>query len=200
MYCIGLTGNIASGKSTAIDCFRQLGVTVFSADVIARELTAPGQAALTAIQQHFGPDVITDSGELNRRALRAVIFASPAERQWLEHLLHPLIQDEIKRCVEQAEGPYCVVEIPLLVDRKHYPYLNRVLLILADKEQQISRVMARDHCDRNQALAILAAQPGDDARRKLADDTLINRGSLAQFQQRIKKLHANYLHLAAENE
>jgi len=200
MYSIGLTGNIASGKSSAIQCFQSLGVDVISADVIARELTAPNQPALFAIRQQFGEAFILPSGELNRSALRQLIFKQPEQRAWLERLLHPKIQDEIKEQVMRSNGPYCVVEIPLLHNRKAYPFLNRILVILAEREQQIERVMARDHCDRAHAEAILATQPDDQARRDLADDLIINTGSRTQLQTQIKKLHANYLHLAAENE
>ncbi|MGQ3892254.1 dephospho-CoA kinase [Legionella sp. CNM-4043-24] len=200
MFSVGLTGNLASGKSTAIKCFESLGIPVVSADVIARDLTAPGQPALAAIQQHLGDACILDSGQLNRAAVRELIFTEPRQRIWLEGLLHPLIKDEIKRQIQNSQGPYCVVEIPLLKDRQSYPYLNRILVILAEKEQQIARVMARDHCSKEQAQAILATQPDDQARRELADDLIINRGSIRQLEQQIKILHTNYLHLAAENE
>lgn len=200
MYSVGLTGNIASGKSTAIQCFQSLGVPVISADAVARDLTAPGKPALQAIKNHFGNSFILDSGQLDRAALRHMVFTQPEQRIWLEGLLHPLIKDEIKRLASLSKGPYCVIEIPLLSRRDAYPWLNRVLVILASQAIQIERVMARDHCDKSQALAILATQPDDQARRDLADDLLVNRGTVAQLQEHIKKLHAKYLHLAAENE
>lgn len=196
MYSIGLTGNIASGKSTVSRFFHSLGVPIISADVIARELTAKDQPALTTITQHFGDVVITPEGHLDRQALRRIIFADPIARQWLESLLHPLIKAEISRQAHDAVGPYCLVEIPLLKSKADYPWLNRILVILANHEHQIGRVMARDHCDRDQAVAILSTQPDDTARKNLADDLIINSGSLAELEQQINKLHKHYLHLA----
>ncbi|MFC7782160.1 dephospho-CoA kinase [Legionella taurinensis] len=195
MYCVGLTGNIASGKSSAIRCFKSLGIPVVIADDIAREVTAPGQPALRAIQQHFG-DAMLHQGHLNRSKLRQLIFKQPEERQWLESLLHPLIRRQIEMRVTSFKAPYCVIEIPLLLDRSHYPYLNRILVILSESERLIERVMARDQHTREEALAILAAQPDEAARRAIADDLVINEGSLADFEQKIYDLHEKYLFLA----
>jgi dephospho-CoA kinase len=200
MFCVGLTGNIASGKSTAIRYFQDLGVSVISADVISRDLTAANQPALLKIKQHFGDQILTPTGDLNRSRLRQLIFADQKERKWLEALLHPLIRDAIKTQVLQSQGPYCVVEIPLLLNRKDYPYINRILVLLADRNKQTERVMARDQCDKQHALDILAAQPSDSARREIADDLILNHGSIEELNAQIKKLHASYLLLATENQ
>ncbi|WP_239005184.1 dephospho-CoA kinase [Legionella sp. MW5194] len=197
MYCVGLTGNIASGKSSAIRCFKRLGIPVVIADDIAREVTAPGQPALRAIQEHFG-DTMLHQGELNRSKLRQLIFKHPDERQWLETLLHPLIRRQIETRITSFAAPYCVIEIPLLLDRSHYPYLNRILVILSEPERLIERVMTRDQHTREEALAILAAQPDEAARRAIADDLIINEGSIVEFEHKINDLHEKYLFLASQ--
>ena len=196
MYCIGLTGNIASGKSTVATFFETLGITVISADKIARELTALGQPALHSIEEYFGKSVIYSSGELNRNGLRQRIFKEPKQRLWLERLLHPLIRRGIHSKINEARSAYCVIEIPLLNNRLDYPYLNRVLLILAEQEQQIKRVMLRDNCSREQSLAILATQVDDLIRQKMADDIIVNNGTLLELSAKVENLHAQYLQLA----
>lgn len=198
MFCVGLTGNIASGKSTAMHCFHNLGVPVIIADNIAREITSPGQPAVGLIKHHFGNSIVTSLGELNRAALREIIFADPEERQWLEDLLHPLIRRRIEQHILLLQGPYCVIEIPLLLRRQDYPYLNRVLAIIADDELLISRVMQRDDSSREQALAILASQPDNEARRALADDVIVNNGSIDDLEKEIVRLHEHYLTYSAQ--
>ena len=113
MYCVGLTGTIASGKSTALAYFAELGIATLSADAIARQITTTNAAVLLAIRNYFGDCVFLPSGELNRRALRAIIFSDPQQRQWLEKLLHPLIKQQIQEEIKKITTPYCVIEIPL---------------------------------------------------------------------------------------
>jgi len=196
MYCIGLTGGIASGKSTVSSYFLTLGIDVISADHIARTLTTSNQPAFDAIKQHFGIDVVTKDGELNRQTLRQIIFSSTHERQWLERLLHPLIRKQIELEVSQCSSPYCVIEIPLLQDKSDYPYLNRVLLIEAGPEQQLTRLMIRDKSSKEQALAIIATQ----TRPAMADDQIMNNGSIEQLQEKVDALHRQYLYCALLND
>jgi dephospho-CoA kinase len=193
MYCIGLTGQLASGKSTVATYFSKLGVDVINADLIAKELTVSNQPAFTEIINHFGQSVLTTTGELDRRRLRQLIFNDTHERLWIEKLLHPLIRNEIIRKINEVKTPYCLIEIPLLTDKAHYPYLNRVLLVQAEPEQQISRFMTRDNGTREEALAIVATQASKNEHRTLADDVLFNTGSLADLKHHVEELHANYL-------
>ncbi|KTD51550.1 dephospho-CoA kinase [Legionella quinlivanii] len=197
MFTIGLTGNIASGKSTVINLFKSLGANIIIADDIARELTQSGSPALVAIKAHFGPSVITAGNELNRAALRRIIFDNTKERLWLEALLHPQIQKTIaERVADHNSTTYNVIEIPLLKDRNNYPYLDRVLALIANEEVQIARVIARDHCDVVQAKKIIASQPSIEDRKAIADDLLINDGNLNELTNNIKNLHEKYLQLA----
>ncbi|MFA6303620.1 MAG: dephospho-CoA kinase [Legionella sp.] len=195
IYCVGLTGNLASGKSTAAKLFAELGVDVINADLIAKELTAEQSPVLSLIEQHFGPNILLNDGKLNRKLLREIIFNDAQERLWLEQLLHPLIRERIQEHIQNCHSAYCVIEIPLLLDRSHYPYLNRVLLIHAPIEQQIQRVQERDHCSKEQALAILATQPDLELRLGLADDVVENDGGLEELRQKIGNLHTHYLNL-----
>lgn len=196
MYCVGLTGNIASGKSTVASQFANLGIDVISADLIAKKLTAIGQPAFKQIVKHFQPTVLTPTGELNRRHLRELIFNSDEDRLWLETLLHPLIREQIQHEISHCHTPYCLIEIPLLTDKSSYPYLNRVLLVLAKHEQQIARLNWRDGSSREQSLAILKTQANETTLRMLADDVLMNDGSLEALQAQIIQLNHQYLSIA----
>lgn len=193
VYCVGLIGNLASGKSTVARYFATLGVDIINADDIAKELTAQGQPALQTIVEHFGTSVRTEAGELNRRQLRQIIFSQPEERVWLEQLLHPMIRQQIEKKIKTTHSPYCLIEIPLMPSRTNYPYLNRVLLVQAGTEQQILRFMSRDKSTKDDALAILATQATDEKLRALADDVLMNTGSLEELKDKVAKLHTSYL-------
>ncbi|CAM4505909.1 MAG: Dephospho-CoA kinase [Legionella sp.] len=193
VYCVGLTGGIAGGKSTAAKMFAELGIQVINADDISRALTMHGQDAYTKIVAHYGAEILNEHNELNRKALRAIIFSDPKERTWLEQLLHPLIRQKIKDQVDLATTPYCIVEIPLLIDKKNYPYINRILLIQAPKHMQIERLMLRDNCNQEQALSILAAQPDANLRLKNADDIVVNDAGADELKAAIIALHRQYL-------
>ncbi len=193
MYCVGLTGNIASGKSTVAAYFANLGIDVISADKIAKELTTSAQPAFQGIVNHFGQAILTKTGELDRRYLRQLIFKNPVERIWLEQYLHPMIRKQVEIQALASKSPYCLIEIPLLRDRALYPYLNRVLLVEAETEQQIERLATRDNSSKADALAILATQADAVTLHKLADDILTNSGSLVELQEKVVELHMRYL-------
>lgn len=196
MFCVGLTGNIASGKSTVAGYFANLGIDIISADKIARELTTELQPAFQGIVKHFGDHVLTPTGQLDRRSLRQLIFTNPTERLWLENYLHPLIRKQIELQIPTMQSPYCIIEIPLLRDRTRYPYLNRVLVIVAEAEQQIARLTVRDHCSKEDTLAILATQTNQQILCALADDRITNTGSLGNLEKDVEHLHKKYLQYA----
>lgn len=198
VYCIGLTGNIASGKSTVAAIFSELGIDVINADKISRDLTAKNQAAYNFIIEHFGPEILLEDGELNRRHLRDIIFSNSDERRWLEELLHPMIRSGIEHELAKCTSPYCVIEIPLLFNTEHYPYVNRVLLVTASVDTQISRVMQRDQCSVIKAQAILSVQPDLEMRLKLADDVIHNNSSYDDLYQQSIALHKIYLQKAQD--
>lgn len=193
VFCVGLTGNIGSGKSTVAKAFFSLGVPILSADKISKELTTRGQPTTAKIITHFGPSIETSSGEIDRAKLRQVIFNHPQERQWLESLLHPLIRNEITQQINKTFGPYCLIEIPLLRDKTHYPYLNRILVVLANKKNQLERLTQRDKCTLEDAKKILATQASAEALRSIADDVLMNDSDLGSLKKKVEALHGMYL-------
>ncbi len=192
-YTIILTGTIASGKSTAAEFFKQQGIDIISADSIARELTEPNTPALAAIASHFGQTILTKTGELNRKALRQVIIQHPDERRWLEAYLHPQIRASIESALKTSQGPYAMVEVPLLTRREDFPYLNHVLLLEIDEALQVERLMARDNCTKDEALQMIQMQPDKTVRRALADDVIQNDGNPEHFKETLQVLHARYL-------
>lgn len=196
VYSVGLTGSIASGKSTAAEIFSNLGAEVIGADKIAKELTALNQPAYKKIVAHYGASILSPTKEINRKQLRELIFSNTKEKDWLEQLLHPLICDELKKRVLASTKPYCMVEIPLLITKANYPYLNRIALIDAPEELQLARVMQRDQCTKEQALTILKAQPELSLRLKYCDDVVINNKSKDALAKAIQELHCLYLRKA----
>jgi dephospho-CoA kinase len=198
---VGLTGGIGSGKSAAADVFARLGAAVVDSDRIAHALTGPGGAAMVAIADRFGREVIAADGGLDRAAMRQRVFADPAQRSTLEALLHPLIRDASDRQGAQAclaGAPYVVLVVPLLVESADFRQrVDRVLVVDADIERCIERVAARSGLSREEVLAIVAAQASRPARLAVADDVIANDGTLADLTQAVETLHARYLALAA---
>jgi dephospho-CoA kinase len=198
MLRIGLTGGIASGKSAAAAVFAELGVPVIDSDVIAREVVAPGSPGLAAIRARFGEGVLQADGQLDRRALRAQIFADPAARRELEALTHPLIRERMAAQSAAAGGPYQIHAIPLLVEGgARRPGIDRVLVIDCSEEIQVQRVMARDRVDEAGARAVLAAQASRAQRLAAADDVIVNDQGLETLREAVITLHQRYLGLAA---
>ena len=195
---IGLTGGIASGKSTVAGRFRELGIPVIDADQSSRSVVAPGQPGLEAVVARVGEGLLTADGELDRRALRQLIFADPHKRRDLETILHPLIRADMERRVLQTVGPYVILEIPLLVEAGGArDRVDRVLVVDANESAQLQRLMARDAESLEGAGAILAAQANRAARLKAADDVLMNSGTVTELRQAVDRLHQRYLRLAA---
>ena len=125
--------------------------------------------------------------------MRHLIFEHIEHRFWLENLLHPLIRQQIQQDISRCQSPYCLIEIPLLTDKKHYPYLNRILLVLAERDEQIKRLLERDRCDMQQALSILSAQADEKTLHTLADDVILNNGTLMTLNDQVGQLHLQYL-------
>lgn len=198
---IGLTGGIASGKSTVERRLVELGVPVIDADDSARAVVARGQPGLAAVVERFGAGVLAPDGELDRRALRDLIFRSPEKRRDLEAILHPLIRDHMEQRALAAVGPYLVLSIPLLVESgTARERVDRILVVDADESQQVQRLITRDSVTAEQARSTLAAQASREVRLKAADDVLVNSGSVPELRQAIDRLHQRYLELAAESD
>ena len=194
---IGLTGGIASGKSTVTQRFAELGVPVIDADVASRNVVEPGKPGLAQVVQRFGGGILDADGRLDRRALRNLIFEDSSLRQALDAILHPLIRAEMEREAAQATAPYVVIAIPLLVEGGSAgKRVDRVLVVDADETLQIQRLQARDRSSEEQARAILSSQATRAARLSHADDVLLNAGSVAELRQAVDRLHEQYLQLA----
>ncbi|MFM4857458.1 dephospho-CoA kinase [Aeromonas hydrophila] len=199
MYVVAITGGIGSGKTTVANQFAELGIEVVDADVIAREVVEPGTPALAAIAAHFGSEVITPDGQLDRRRLRERVFTDPQAKGWLNALLHPLIRTEMQRQCAAARSPYCLLVVPLLVENRLTALANRVLVIDVDEATQIERTCRRDRVSREQAQAILAAQASRAERLAAADDVLDNQnGTPEAIKSRILALHETYLAFASQ--
>jgi len=193
MFRVGLTGGIASGKSTVARFFGALGVPVIDADAIAREVVAPGTPALTQIRETFGAELIGPDGALDRRAMREQVFRDPDARRRLETITHPAIRAEMAARSASAGGPYQILDIPLLVEGGAQDRVDRVLVVDADEATQIRRLQARDGATLTEARAILAAQVPRAARLAAADDVIRNDGDLATLRDQVEALHARYL-------
>jgi dephospho-CoA kinase len=194
---IGLTGGIASGKSTVTQRFAELGVPVIDADVAARIVVEPGKPGLEQVVRRFGVGVLDTSGNLDRPTLRALIFNDPASRQALDAILHPLIRVEMEQQAARATGPYLVMAIPLLIEGgRAHERVDRVLVVDVDEAMQLKRLQARDGSSPSQARAILTSQASREGRLAAADDVLRNSGTVADLRQAVDRLHEKYLHLA----
>lgn len=192
-YCVGLSGNIASGKSTVAALFKRYGIHIISADTISRSLTSLNAPLSKIIIKHFGAKAQLSDGNIDRRYLRHLISNDINAKQWLESCLHPIIRQEIDKCVKSSVSPYTLIEIPLLTNRNDYPYINRVLILIADINIQIQRIITRDHCTEIEAQAILNSQPSIKQRHQLADDIIYNNGALEDLERQVQKLHQLYL-------
>jgi dephospho-CoA kinase len=194
---VGLTGGIASGKTTVANLFAARGVPVIDTDEISRAVVAPGQPALKAIARQFGSEILDADGGLDRRRARELIFSDPARRRQLESILHPIILSELKRLSTHAGGPYQILVIPLLVEGGLESDVDRVLVVDASPERQVDRLLQRDAENPQRAQAMIAAQAQRQARLAKADDVITNDGTLAELESQVERLHQRYLGLAS---
>ena len=200
MLIIGLTGGIGSGKTAVCSIFSELGVPVIDADIVARQVVEPGQAALKLIQMTFGDGVITASDQLDRARLRTIIFSDPTKRKKLEAILHPAIQTEMLRQAKALNHPYCVFAIPLLIEAKQTDMVDRILVIDAPDELRRQRIKARDQLNDHEIDAIFSAQLTREARLSQADDTIYNHADLNQLRSQVIDLNSRYIELAQQKK
>jgi len=199
MLRIGLTGGIASGKSTVAELFAARGVTVLDTDRIAREVVEPGRPALAELVKALGSDILSGDGRLDRALLRRRIFADAAARRTVEDILHPAILKELGRQSVAAPGPYQVLVIPLLVEGDRAGLFDRVLVVDCAEELQVERLMSRDGETREGAVGMLAAQASRQERLWAADDVIVNDGPAGDLERQVEGLDRKYRELAAKN-
>ncbi len=196
---VGLTGGLASGKSTVAEYFQSLMVPVIDADSIAREVVTRGEPALEEIRTYFGSKVIKPSGELDRAQLREHVFADPRELRKLEQILHPKIYARIIKDLEKLYSPYAILMIPLLLESEQKYPVDRVLVVDIPRDLQLSRASVRDGSDSKTLEAILDAQISRSERLAAADDVIDNTGSIEGLKPQVAKLHGKYLELAKDS-
>ncbi len=197
---IGLTGGIASGKTTVANMFRdQFGIEIVDADVIARRVVEKGSIGLEAIHKHFGDEILTAEGELNRAELRKRIFANEEEKTWVNQLLHPMIRQQMEQDLQQVTSPYALLVVPLLTENNLQHMADRVLVVDVDEETQIERTMSRDKVPMEQAKSILAAQASREQRLAIADDVIKNDAKNQKLLPQITELHKKYLAISRKN-
>ena len=196
-FVVGLTGGIGSGKSAVSERFEALGIKIVDADVASRVVVERGQPALAKIAEHFGAELITPEGDLDRAALRQKVFADEGERRWLEQLLHPLINAYLRTELDSAESPYAILAHPILVETGQNAICDRVLVVDVPEAVQLERTMARDNNTEEQVRNIMAAQASREERLAAADDVIVNDQDLAHLDRDTQRLHRDYLELAA---
>ncbi|WP_060982670.1 dephospho-CoA kinase [Vibrio splendidus] len=195
---IGLSGGIASGKTTVANLFNEhFNIDIVDADIVAREVVALGSDGLKQITEHFGESILLDDGTLNRSRLRELIFSDPKEKQWLNDLLHPMIRDKIDSDLSKITSPYGLLVAPLLVENQMQGMTDRVLIVDVPAEVQIERTMSRDNVSREQVASILKSQASREQRLAVADDVIKNHTKNQELLPQITDLHQKYLAISA---
>ena len=197
-FVVGLTGGIGSGKTVVSDHFASLGVPVVDTDVIAREIVEPGQAALAALVEEFGQQILTEDGALDRAAMREIAFSSDRNKSRLDAITHPAIRKKTFADIQTADYPYCIVVIPLLTAESAFTaLLDRVVSVTVDRETRIQRVQKRSGLSREEVERIMATQLSDEERLAFSDDVISNDGSISDAHRRVEELHQLYFELSA---
>jgi dephospho-CoA kinase len=199
MFVVGLTGGIGSGKSTVADLFAAHGVPLVDTDLIAHRITAPNGLAMPQIADEFGAAFVAADGSLDRAQMRGLVFSDEGARKRLEAITHPLIRAETEREQRDAQGPYVIIVVPLLVESGSWKNrVNRVLSVDCSVETQIARVMSRNGFTRAQVQAIIARQATREARLAAADDVIDNDNTpLDSLKAQVDTQHRAYLSLAS---
>ncbi|AWA99470.1 dephospho-CoA kinase [Vibrio harveyi] len=199
-FVIGLTGGIASGKTTVANLFKQqFKIDIVDADIVAREVVEPDTPGLNAIIEHFGTDIVRDDQTLDRAKLREKIFSNPEEKAWVNGLLHPMIREKMIEDLEQVTSDYALLVVPLLVENKLDSLCDRVLVVDVEPQTQISRTVKRDNVSEEQAKAILASQASREQRLALADNVVKNNPDDPDLLLQITDLHEKYLAMCKKN-
>lgn len=201
-YLVGLTGGIGSGKSTVADMFTELGVRVIDTDLISRELTQAGGAAIPALRKTFGAGVIDAQGAMDRAAMRKLVFSHPDEKKRLEAILHPLILTQAKQqSASPTDASYTLVVVPLLFENRRYSdWLHRVITVDCPEEAQIRRTMQRSQLDEAAVRAIMAQQLSREERLTFSDEKILNIGSLDDLKKQVVGMHRRLSALATESD
>lgn len=197
IFRVGLTGGIASGKTSVANMFADLGALLIDTDIIARDVVTPGRPGLRRVIDAFGSDLLQADGTLDRRAMRRIVFEDTTKRRQLEAILHPLIREETELQMQAPGGPYQIVIVPLLLESPLRDSVNRILVVDCSEAIQFERLLERDTETAEQARRIIGAQASREDRLVIADDVISNDADLAATQKQVAELHRKYLLLAA---
>tara|TARA_B100001179_G_C18579846_1_gene399356 strand:+ start:576 stop:1172 length:597 start_codon:yes stop_codon:yes gene_type:complete len=196
MFIVGLTGGIGSGKSAATEKFLSLDINIVDADIASRTVVKKGRSALAQIEEHFGKDILTNEGTLDRSKLRKIILSDLKEKRWLESLLHPKIGEQINKELAESSSPYTVFVAPLLLETNSHLKCSRILVVDVPMEIQIERTILRDKVSEDHVKRIIAAQMNREERLKKADDVLLNSGTIQELEDKLVKFHKKYLKMS----
>lgn len=197
MLTIGLTGGIGSGKSTVCNFFRDLGITIISADEIAYELLQKNTPYYDQVIAHFKSAIKSPTGEIDRKQLATIVFNNPEAKQWLENLLHPVIWERMAAAIQTVKSQYAILDIPLLFETSPNPLVQRICVVDTPESEQIKRVMKRGAMTQAEVLKIMATQVKRQYRLEHADDVIPNDKGLSELKSEVKRLHQRYLAAAA---
>lgn len=202
VFQVGLTGGIASGKSTVAKLFESKGIEVIDADMIARELSEPRMPEYHAIVKQFGKNYLLENGQLNRPALRKLLFSNAQAKQQLEQILHPAIQKRLAQQATNIKSCYCILSVPLLIEASMQSCVDRILVVDVDESTQLARLQTRDQLSETEAVQHLTAQSNRTQRLQYADDIIDNSEGMDTLTFQVTQLHALYCQLAkaAKNE
>lgn len=202
MFVVGLTGGIGCGKTEAARVFARLGVPVVDVDLIARQLCQPGEETFSEIIDIFGKDYLLSDGNLDRAKLRDRVFTDTAARKDLEAIMHPAIHDRaISELEANKEAPYQILAISLLFENQRYKdVVTRSLVMDCDEQLQIQRTMKRSGLSEEIVRGIMAAQVSRAVRLKMADDVIVNEGSLEELHQKVEEMHKKYMQACRVSE
>ena len=191
---IGLTGGIASGKTTVSDFFKQFGTKVIDADVISHQVTKPGGTTFQEIISSFGSSVLDENGLINRKKMRKIIFNDVSKKEMLERIIHPKVREEMFNLASQSNDHYLIVSVPLLVETGMNEMMDRTLVVDCSEETQIERLMHRDKITLGEAKSILRNQTNRSTRLKTADDLIVNEKNvtLNELEKEVLELNKRY--------
>ena len=193
-FKIGLTGGIASGKTTVCNLFKDLSVEIIDADVISHELSKKGGAAFEEIIEAFEDEIIGDDGELDRKKLRSIVFNDNTKKKILERIIHPKVLLSINEKIKASQSDYLIISVPLMIETGMNAMMDRVLLIDCNVETQIERIIQRDQTSREEAIKIIESQASIESKRELSDDRIINNNetSIEELRLKVKEMNDFY--------
>ena len=190
-FKIGLTGGIASGKTTVCNLFKDLSVEIIDADVISHELSKKGGAAFEEIIEAFEDEIIGNDGELDRKKLRSIVFNDNTKKKILEGIIHPKVLLSINEKIKASQSDYLIISVPLMIETGMNLMMDRILLIDCNVETQIERIIQRDQTSREEAIKIIESQASIESKRELSDDRIINNNETSIEELRIKVKEMN---------